>query len=178
MRSSVQPRAFNQAGGLLVLLLTLLLRSCVQGDSGESQPAVSGVPGATRPAATAVPATAPTLNPTAAPTVTPTATPATGGVPIGPLQVDAVEVVVLESDPPQVQAVVRATLPNPCATVGPASQTREGTTITVALDVLIDPDAFCADVLQPVEQVIPLGGDFPPGSYTVTVNGVSATFTV
>ena len=165
MLSTGLPRTFTQAGGLLVLLLTLLLRSCVEGNLAESQPAVSGVGGATEP---------PALGPTAAPTVPPVAS----GVPVGPLQVDGVEVLVLESDPPQVQAVVQATLPNPCATVGPATQTREGTTITVALEVLIDPDVFCADVLQPIEHVVPLGGDFPPGSYTVTVNGVSTTFTV
>lgn len=158
------PRAAAQAAGLIMLLLTLLLRGCAD-DTGSA-------PDPTDEAGAAVPTAPPALQPSAV------VDPPTAGLPSGPLQVDAIRVTVLESDPPQVQVVVDGTLPDPCASVGPISQSRDGTAVTVAVETVTDPDAFCAAVLQPVQTTVPLDGDFPAGTYTVTVNGVTETFTV
>jgi hypothetical protein len=94
------------------------------------------------------------------------------------LQVDSVEVVIRESFPPQISAMVRGTLPDSCTQVGEIAQTKSGNAVEVTIQTVRDPLALCAQALVPVEVAVDLEGDFPAGDYTVTVNGVSATFRV
>ncbi len=94
------------------------------------------------------------------------------------LMVERVDVQVLESFPVQVQAVVHGSLSDSCTEIGEISQTREGNTVTVTIGANRPADAICAQVLEPFEQVIPLDGLFPPGTYVVRVNGVETSFTV
>ena len=111
----------------------------------------------------------------------PPAAPADPQTPLAPemlLPVEAVEVQVLESFPVQVQAIVTGYLPDSCTELGATTQTRAGTDVTVTITVTRPAGALCAAVITPVEQVIALDGEFPPGSYTVTVNGLRQSFTV
>ena len=94
------------------------------------------------------------------------------------LQVDSVEVLILESFPVQVNVVVRGTVPDACTEVGEVSQERVDNEIEVLVYLNRDPNAFCAQVLTPVEETLSIPGDFPPGDYSVTVNGVTETFRV
>ena len=107
--------------------------------------------------------------------VAPTAPPATDE-PL--LVVDRVDVYVLESAPVQIQAVVTGSLPDACTEIGEVVQQREGNTIVVSITTVRDPDAFCAQVITPVEEIVALKGEYPPGDYTVEVNGVVRPFRV
>ncbi len=88
--------------------------------------------------------------------------------------VESAEVVLLESNPVQVNLVVKGTLPTPChflrAEVG---EPDENGRIDVKLYSLTEPGVICIQVLQPFETTIPLGS-YPGGSYTVYVNGKEA----
>jgi hypothetical protein len=105
-------------------------------------------------------------------------TPTAASIAEGLLQVTSVDVVIRESFPPQISANVRGTLPDSCTEVGEISQSRAGNAITVTIATVRDPQALCAQALVPVELSVDLEGDWPSGDYTVTVNGVTATFRV
>ncbi len=94
------------------------------------------------------------------------------------LIVEQVDVQVLESFPVQVQVVVKGSLPDACTEIGEIGQTRDGNAVTVTIGAVRPADALCAQVLEPFEQVVPLDGPFPPGTYVVRVNGVETSFTV
>ena len=94
------------------------------------------------------------------------------------LVVDRVDVRVMESFPVQVQADVTGSLPDPCTIIAGVSQTRSGNAIVVTITIAPEPDKLCAQVITPIDLSMPLKGEFPAGDYTVTVNGVVATFRV
>ena len=107
-----------------------------------------------------------------APTGTSTAPVATVAV------VQSVEVQILESEPLQVNAIVRGQLPDAgCTIIASVDQVREGNTFKITLRTTTDPLALCAQTLTPFEQVIPLDVmNLPPGEYVVNVNGVEQSF--
>ncbi|MBI4297681.1 MAG: hypothetical protein HY676_04040 [Chloroflexi bacterium] len=93
--------------------------------------------------------------------------------------IESVEVIVLESAPPQYSAVVVSGLPNSCVTFAGYRVKRSDATIEI--EVLnwrpVDTGVLCAQVYGTVRTVIPLGSDFQPGTtYTIMVNGVEKTF--
>lgn len=85
--------------------------------------------------------------------------------------IDSVEVEVQEGDLPQVNLVVQGSLPTPCHQFAhqPEQPDSEGR-INVRIFSLLDAQAECTQMLQPFEQTINLGM-FPPGSYTILING-------
>ena len=109
------------------------------------------------------------------PVVATVAPPAAGG---NLLQVDTVEVLILESFPVQVNAVIGGTVPDACTEIGEIAQRRSDNAIELTITTTRDPAAFCAQVLTAVEETVALDGDFPAGEYTVTVNGVTESFRV
>lgn len=119
-----------------------------------------------------------------APAVTETPTPAPikteePSVPVtGVATVESVEVLILESMPVQVNAVIRGQLPDAgCTTIREVTQIREGNTIELTIVTTTDPLALCAQALTPFEQVVPLDiSALPAGEYIVDVGGTSATF--
>jgi hypothetical protein len=89
----------------------------------------------------------------------------------GEVFIDQMDILTMESFPPQFLLQVRGSLPTPChhlrAEVSePDAQNR----IQVEVFSLADPDEACIQVLEPFQQGINLGS-FPQGSYTVIVNG-------
>lgn len=92
------------------------------------------------------------------------------------LPVDEVEVLIAESQPPQVSVRVKGTV-NPCTVVGAISQSRQGNLITVTITTRSTADV-CIQLAVSVEENIRLDGSFPPGTYRVRVNGVERTFRV
>jgi hypothetical protein len=89
----------------------------------------------------------------------------------GEVFIDEMQVLTMESFPPQFLLQMSGSLPTPChhlrADVSdPDSQNQ----IQVEVYSLADPDAACIQVLEPFQQGINLGS-FSQGSYTVVVNG-------
>lgn len=94
--------------------------------------------------------------------------------------IDTVEVMIPETLPLQVNAVVKGKLPDGCVTIERISQTRSGSTFAATIITNRQPNAGCIGQLQAFQQVLPLDvSGLPPGGYTVTVSGansVSTTF--
>lgn len=95
--------------------------------------------------------------------------------------IDELEVLTLESFPPQYNLRIVSGLPSGCAVFDKAEETaREGTTITVRVTNTMpdDPDVACTAIYGMKETVLSLGSDFESGTtYTVNVNDKSVTFT-
>ncbi|HET6821833.1 MAG TPA: hypothetical protein VFH34_04240, partial [Anaerolineales bacterium] len=96
----------------------------------------------------------------------------------GLADVQSVEIQILESDPVQVNAIARGYLPDAgCTTIADVTQVRNGNTFTVTVKTKYDPNALCAQVLTPFEQVISLDvSSLLPANYIVIVNGVETSF--
>ena len=88
--------------------------------------------------------------------------------------VDGMDILVMESFPPQYMLNIQGALPTPChqlrvEVAPPDSQMR----ILVSVYSVVDPNAICAQVLAPFDVTVPLQGQ-PTGNYTVVVNGKEA----
>ena len=97
--------------------------------------------------------------------------PAGEGLVAGPVYLDSTDLLILESFPPQYRLLLKGNLPDPChglEVVVPAPDA-EGI-IDVQVFSLADPETICIQVLEPFEESVSLDG-FPPGTYTVEVNG-------
>ena len=113
-------------------------------------------------------------NPTSTPLPQPTPPPNTTA---GVAPVDTIEVNVLESNPLQINAVIKGNLPNPCTTITGVTQSRDGYTITLTVNTATETDKACIEVIQPYEQTVTIDTkDLTAGTYTVTSNGISTTF--
>jgi hypothetical protein len=92
-------------------------------------------------------------------------------------QVESVDLLMLESFPVQIVAIARGNLPDACAFIDTATQRREGNAFEVTLTIARQPNARCAAMLTPFEHRISLDVvGLKAGAYTVSVNGVKATF--
>lgn len=107
------------------------------------------------------------------PTTTPSAT-VPDSIPddAGPVFVDSTDIILMESFPVQVALRVTGNLPTPCHELAYEVED-DGTTIAARLASVADPDAVCAQVLEPFEFSIPLGS-FESGTRAVTLNGQPA----
>jgi hypothetical protein len=89
----------------------------------------------------------------------------------GPVYLDSLELLTLESYPLQFVLVLKGSLPTPChqlrLTVAPPD---EAGRIAVRAYSLADPETACIAVLEPFEASLPLGS-FPAGHYQIVVNG-------
>lgn len=125
-------------------------------------------------ACTAAPGTPPSLPPagTIAPEETlPPAPPGEGII------VENLDLLIMESFPVQVNALVRGSLPDACTFIEGFQQVREGNEIKIRLKIARRPEARCAPQPTPFEQLIPLDVlGLPAGRYTVEVHGVRSSF--
>jgi len=116
----------------------------------------------------------------ATPTTTPTPimTEESPGPVAGMAVVQNVDIQILESQPIQVNALIRGQLPDAgCTTLADVSQARDGNTFNITLTTTTDPLALCAQALTPFEQVISLDtNDLEPAPYEVNANGVCKAF--
>lgn len=109
----------------------------------------------------------------------PANTPSPSAVVTGTAAVTSVTALVLESDPVQVNVITRGNLPDACTAIDQVSQSREGNTFTITLTTTRLADAACAPALTAFEQIVALDvAGLTAGTYTVTANGVSQTFTL
>jgi Ig-like domain from next to BRCA1 gene len=122
-------------------------------------------------------ACAPAINLTVVPTLTPQLTPTQ--IVSREAQVQSVAIQITNSTPAQVNAVVRGNLTESCATLGEGQVHYESNAFQVTVYVNSPANIGCAQVTTPFETTIRLNTqELPAGSYTVTVNGVSAVFTL
>lgn len=103
--------------------------------------------------------------------------PAPGRVTV-PAPIEQVEVVIRESDPPQVSVKVKAGLPNGCARRDSHAVSRSGETFTVTvLNSMPRGDQACTMIYGTYELSVDLMGEIRPGvTYTVRVNDKTTTF--
>jgi len=94
--------------------------------------------------------------------------------------IDELDVLTLESFPPQYNVRILSGLPSGCARFHEASVTdRSGDVITIRVTntTNADPDVACTAIYGTHESFVGLGSDFVSGrTYTVNVNGRSTTF--
>jgi inhibitor of cysteine peptidase len=95
------------------------------------------------------------------------------------LTVDKVDVLIMESFPPQITAKVEGWLPDGCSEVGDITQQRSGFTIDVTITIRRLSTGACIAIAPQVSRSIRLNGSFAEsGAYTVRVNGVEKSFTL
>lgn len=94
-------------------------------------------------------------------------------------QVQSVEIQLLQTTPPQVNAIVHGNLTESCANLGDSQVQYASNTFRIAVYAVSPTDRGCAQVIAPFETTIALGtNSLPAGTYTVIANGVSAIFTL
>ena len=104
------------------------------------------------------------------------ASPTASDVVTEPIQIDRVDVLILESSPPQVTVRVEGVLGDGCATLHSVGQVRSGNTVTVTILRERPRKAICTQIAKLYDEVIRLEGQFPPGDYLLRVNSVEKTF--
>lgn len=94
--------------------------------------------------------------------------------------VEAIEIVLLESFPVQVQAILTGRLPNSCSVVSEVTQVYDqaGQTFTLALALAANGEIDCDPAGLPFTETVSLDVlGLPAGTYTVSANDAEATFT-
>jgi hypothetical protein len=96
---------------------------------------------------------------------------------IEPIQIESVEVLILESSPPQASSHVRGILGDGCSGLHSVGQQRSGNIVTVTILRERPRHAICIQIAKLYDDVIRLEGSFPPGVYQLRVNAFETTFT-
>jgi hypothetical protein len=97
----------------------------------------------------------------------------------GQAMVETVDVLMLESFPVQVQVAVSGNLPDACTFIDEVITQQSGNTFRVAVTTIRQPGVACAQVVTPFEETVPLEVEgLPAGTYEVSVNGVTGSFTL
>lgn len=112
----------------------------------------------------------------ATPDLPPTGEPSEGGV-----FVNDVELMILESFPVQVRALIQGDLPDGCTSIRGIETERDvdARRFTVRIETTRDDEAICTQALVPFEESVELDvRGLPAGTYTVDVHGETATFTL
>lgn len=92
--------------------------------------------------------------------------------------IDSIDVLVLESWPLQVNAVIKGNLPDGCTVIHQVQNQIDGTVFNIKIFTIREKEAFCTEALVPFEEVVPLDVyGLPAGTYTVKAYGASAEFT-
>lgn len=115
----------------------------------------------------------------ATPTAEATPAPGSNEPTRGQAVVNSIDVLILESFPVQVNVVARGDLPDSCTRIDEVISQQSENTFRVALTTLRQPDLACTQALTPFEETISLNVDgLPAGTYNVSVNGVTDSFTL
>ena len=104
-------------------------------------------------------------------------TPASPDVVVEPIQIDRVDVRIRAGSPPQAWAHVVGVVGDGCASLHSVRQGRSGNTVTVTILRQRPRVAVCTQIARLYDEVIPLDGPYPPGTYLLRVNDVERTFT-
>ncbi|MGA1823986.1 MAG: DUF333 domain-containing protein [bacterium] len=89
----------------------------------------------------------------------------------GNVYLNETDILLLESFPVQVKLLIKGYLPTPCNKLRvTVSKPDDRNRIDVSLYSLVDPETFCAQVLQSFDERVSLGS-FKQGSFSVWING-------
>jgi hypothetical protein len=89
----------------------------------------------------------------------------------GEVELTSVEIITLESDPPQFRLSLSGALPTPCHQLQVAvSQSADLSKIDIEVYSVFDSDEICIQVLEPFTEEIPIGV-LTSGESMVSVNG-------
>jgi hypothetical protein len=91
--------------------------------------------------------------------------------------VESVDLQFLESYPVQVRAIISGNLPTPCHRIGWEFDALSSVAPAVIVYSTVEPDAMCAEVLEPFEITIDLGS-FETGDHVAVINGATHPFTI
>jgi hypothetical protein len=96
-----------------------------------------------------------------------------------------VEIRYLETNPMQIELVIRGTLPDQCKYDFYSIENRANQNVKVTLYGIHPADSSCLQTNQSIEYVLPLGRDMPesergfaPGDYELKVNNYQTTFSI
>jgi inhibitor of cysteine peptidase len=93
------------------------------------------------------------------------------------VRVESIDILILESFPVQVRAVLRGTTRDGCIVIDDVDATREGNAFELTIVSSRLDNARCSDERQPFEENVPLDvHGLPAGAYTVTTGELHATF--
>jgi inhibitor of cysteine peptidase len=105
--------------------------------------------------------------------------PLEGDVIIGEATVESLDVLIMESFPVQVNVQVSGYVGDGCTEIGQITTERDEDTFYVHISTVRPADAICIQVLVGFDEVISLDvHGLEAGTYTVDVNGETATFTL
>lgn len=94
-----------------------------------------------------------------------------------PVAVDSIDILILESFPVQVHAVLRGTTRDGCIMIDDVDVTRQGNAFELAIVSSRLDNARCSDERQPFEENVPLDVyGLPAGTYTVIAGELRETF--
>jgi len=96
---------------------------------------------------------------------------------IEPIEIDSVEVITSDAPSP-VSVHVTGRVGDSCWALCPVEQQRSGDRITISITRTLLQNGICQELLQLYDEVIPLQGKFPRGTYEVTINNVKRSFSV
>lgn len=92
----------------------------------------------------------------------------------GNVFIEAMEILIRESYPPQITLELSGNLPNPCHELRAVIHEQDAENkINVEMYTVVDPNVMCTEVLKAFQENIDLG-TFPSGHYSVWVNGEMA----
>lgn len=98
---------------------------------------------------------------------------------LGPVQIDAVDIGILESFPVQIHVVVKGSLPDGCTLIDTVDQRFDANENIFWIEITIarTGDDVCTEALVPFEETVPLDVyGLSARTYVVDVNGVRETF--
>ncbi|WP_298821573.1 hypothetical protein [Chloroflexus sp.] len=96
----------------------------------------------------------------------------------GVVTVERVDLLVMESNPPRVQAHIVGYLGDGCTTFAGINQQRSGNTITITVSAIHSGAEVCTAIAPLLDQRVMLDGTFAPGQYTVIINGTEYQLTI
>jgi inhibitor of cysteine peptidase len=159
------------------LVMILILTACAADPIPQTEPGVvepaTEAPQIDPPVATADPNQGVTSDdPTPGPTPT-----IAGNMAASVLYIDGIDILIMESFPVQIMAVVRGNFADGCTSIGSITSTRTDNVFKVVIVAVRPLDKMCTDALVPFEQAIPLEVyGLPKGKYIVDINGSTAEF--
>jgi len=95
----------------------------------------------------------------------------------GEALVERIDILIMESFPVQVAAVLQGNLPDGCTLIDQVAVEREDVVFVITISVYRPADQICTEALVPFEEQVALDVyGLPAGVYTVTAGAVSETF--
>jgi hypothetical protein len=112
----------------------------------------------------------------------PTLSPGVGGVTevVEPMQIFEVTLTGLDAEPPQPAVFIEGIIGDSCNQLDSVTQSRDQNVVSIQINIrrTTSPAEACEELAQVYSETIPLEGEFPPGDYTLLVNGRAAAFSV